>query len=376
MLDNKYILYAQERPNDGCNQYRIRNPIRKMIEQDVMACGLSSYMNLEERNLWIDRCDIFFTQLAKAPELLSDIIANKESGGKRKFVIDYDDDIFSVNPYSPAYENHGYQEVDLNLPDGKKVEIRDGKNGFNIKRNKELLKVFGQNLMYADMVITPSSVLAGKWRRLNKNVRVIKNFIDLEIWSPLNLIKDDQIRILWQGGDSHFVDMHIVADALQTVMTKFKNVHLVVMGVHFAAYTKKLPKDRVHIETWVPMEVYPWKVKTLNADIGICPLANTEFNICKSELKWEEYSALRIPSVCSNIPPYSLNVKDGKTGYLCSDTKDWVDALTILVGSETKRKELGNNAREYIEQHYDLDKNAYRYLEAFESLFKPELLVA
>lgn len=377
MIEGRRTLYAQQINSTGCDFYRVRQPVSEIMNQDLMPAALSSMVADEkDRQAWIDQCDIFLTQGAKSKQLLDYMIFCREKGIDKKFVVDYDDDIFSVSPFNPSYQYHGTEEVDIDLADGTKLRMQDGKDGFFPKENRENLITFGTVLRFADMVITPSPILSGKWKRLNKNTRVIKNFLDLDVWKPLPLLKDDKVRLVWQGGWSHFEDWGEIVDALEIVMNKFPQAELIIMGTHFPGHTKNIPADRLKIEPWVPIEAYPWKFKTLNADIGLAPLAATEFNSCKSEIKWEEYSSLEIPCVASAIPPYSLNVIDGKIGFLCSGTKEWVEVLSLLIGSAEIRKRIGKEARTHIEKNYDMKKQVHQYPELFKSLYQKELILA
>ena len=133
------------------------------------------------------------------------------------------------------------------------------------------------------------------------------------------------------------------------------------MGTPFSGIIKELPANQVQLENWVSIEAYPHRFRTLNIDIGIAPLENNIFNTCKSELKWEEYSALKIPCVCSNIPPYSLNVYDNDTGFLCSKEDEWVETLQRLIDDKALRERIGEDAYNYVRNSYDIDKEVVQY---------------
>lgn len=372
MIDGKPVFYGVECAPNGCNWYRIKQPFLKMAEVNPFPCASSSMLKGDEHELWLEKADVVATQGATSEKFLEFM---KETKGKKKFILDYDDNIFAVSPFNPSYERHGVREVDIEMPDGSVIEIRDGKNGFNIAENKKRLFVFTECMKNADLITTPSPVLSGIFKRFNQNVKVIKNFIDFSIWNPLKLYKDEFIRVGYQGGWSHFEDFLLIKEALIEVMLKYENVKLVIMGTSYDGALRDFPKDRVQLESWTNIEAYPWKFKTLGLDIGIAPLANTEFNTSKSEIKWEEYSALEIPCVAQNIPPYSLNIFNGDTGFLCSDSEDWVENLSLLIEAEGLRKEIGKNARNYVFENYNLDTKISEYINAYNGVFKKELIL-
>jgi len=204
--------------------------------------------------------------------------------------------------------------------------------------------------------------------RFNKNTVVIKNKINPEIWYPIQMQKDDWIRIGWQGGWSHYEDFYILEPIMAKIMEKFKNVRFVVMGTPFPGLVKTLPADRVDFVDWVSMEAYPWKFKTLNIDIGVAPLENNVFNTCKSELKWEEYGALGIPCVASNIPPYSLAIAHEEDGFLAQDENEWSSYLEDLILSKELRQKIGWNAEHKILKDYSVDSIEAQYRSAFNTL--------
>ena len=373
MLNGRLVLFGSEGQPNGCNFYRIKQPLTYIAEKDIFPCATSSMLTGDDLDLWIDKADIIVSQKATSDKFLEFMF---EQHGKQKFCIDLDDNIFAVSPYNPSYYYHGVKEVDFELPNGKMVQVRDGLNGFDLKANELRLKICVNSLRLADMVTTPSSVLAGKLKNLGaKNVRVIKNFINFEHWQKLSLVKDEFIRIGWQGGMAHFEDWCEISDAIRRVMERYSNVLLVIMGTHYKGTTIGFPEDRIVAVQWLPIEIYPYKFKTLGIDIGIAPITNTEFSTCKSEIKWEEYSALEIPCVASNIPPYNLNIDDGKTGFLCKDKDDWYETLCELVESKELRDKIGIQARKRIESVYDISIGVKQYESAYNSLVgKKELI--
>ena len=189
------------------------------------------------------------------------------------------------------------------------------------------------------------------------------------------LIKDRYIRIGYQGGWSHYEDFLKVAGHLKELMDKFNNLVFVFMGQTYDGAMQDYPQDRVVKEKWVDMAVYPYKFKTLNIDIGIAPLADTQFNRCKSELKWEEYGSLAIPCVASNIPPYQYAINHGRTGFLANNG-EWGEIISNLIQDKGLRLNIGEQARQEVTSKYGLDKEIYQYINAFDSLYGKEIILA
>lgn len=379
MFNDRYIvLFVEGATLNGCVWYRIRQPYQKLTKHNVFLAASTRDLAVDDVPVWLDKADVIVSQCHVGEKFLEYMIEEK---GKRKFVIDMDDNPFEVSPFNPAYERNGLKEVDIELPDGRKYEIRDGKAGFysgqpfNLKDNQRRMALVRETIASADLITTPSPVLSGIFKGINPKVKIVKNFLDMKAWSPLNIVKDGFIRIGWQGGYSHYPDFFEVKEVLEELMAKYSNLKIVVMGEFFKGIFSNMPEDRIETHGWVGIETYPWKFKALNIDIGIAPIENNVFNTCKSELKWTEYATLGIPCVASNIPPYSLNIRDGDTGFLAQDAKEWKNTLTNLIESKELRTRIGQRAQEHVLQHYDADKNYVQYESAYKSLFKPELIL-
>jgi hypothetical protein len=105
----------------------------------------------------------------------------------------------------------------------------------------------------------------------------------------------------------------------------------------------------------------------LPIDIGVAPLLDTPFNRCKSDIKWQEYSALGIPGVYSDLPPYQQSVQDGVNGFLCRDQGQWLAALEGLVQSTSLRREIGASAQKDIQRAWNAGPELPTWATALES---------
>ncbi len=76
-------------------------------------------------------------------------------------------------------------------------------------------------------------------------------------------------------------------------------------------------------------------------DAGLAPLGSSVFENCKTNLKFREYAALRVPGVYSDVPLYRSCIEDGTTGLLCANEPDaWIDALGRLLMDRSLREQI------------------------------------
>lgn len=377
MNQEKKIFFGVEGKRNGCNWYRVKQPFNSLSQREDVIAASSSMLEIEAHKAeWIARADVLVNQMATSENYIEFILKNQ---GKKKFVLDMDDNYFCVSPYNPSYQHYGISDIKVNLTESDEQMTylwKDGEHGFSIEENQKKLELFRSTIKAVDLVTTPSPVLAGVLKKIGaKKVEVMKNTIDLAMWSPLKLEKDEFIRIGYQGGWSHYEDWWVIHDAIVEIMNRHPNVLLVFMGQIYEGVLKGIDPKRIVNEGWVDIEAYPYRFKTLGVDIGIAPLANKFFNHCKSEIKWEEYGALKIPCVASNVPPYSLAINHGFDGFLANSTDDWVQSLTHLIKFAEARREIGENAQETVRRRYDCTAYVDKYVDIFSGLFNKVELV-
>jgi glycosyltransferase involved in cell wall biosynthesis len=65
-----------------------------------------------------------------------------------------------------------------------------------------------------------------------------------------------------------------------------------------------------------------------------------------------------MPTVASNVTPYSEAIEHEKTGFLCSTMSEWIDAIESCLVDERLRRGMIENAREKIRTSFDIKNTA------------------
>lgn len=224
-----------------------------------------------------------------------------------------------------------------------------------------------------DAITVTNEVLKKNYARFtDKPIYVIPNYIDFDWYGRDKLTYSritDEVRIGWFGSQGHLEDLKMVVPALKEVLETYPQVKFVYCGFGGMSSEKKitqigwgedvfaeLPRDRREFYVGVREDYWPMKHRTLDLDIGICPLIEDEFNWNKTPIKWMEFGLLGVPSVVSPTL-YSATVEDGKDALIARDTKEWIEKLQLLVRDVELRKRIGNAAKERIENEFDLEKH-------------------
>ncbi len=350
--------------NEACDYYRCALPFIAVEERSNLTVNLL-LRNMPGTELPDSalNADIFFMpgfDNIKMKKVVQNVVAL----GK-KVIIDWDDNVFSVSPLSPHYEVWGTEQVRYKWDDGQIVDVWvDGKN-IDLKQNRERLDVIAEVMADASALTVTTPILAEEYRKYNPNVLVLPNCIDIGVWKKINIARDcDEIRLFWGGGASHYEDWMLLENVLPYIMDMYRNVKLVVAGTLFKGAMRKLPMDRVEFKPWVPIEAYPYATAIADPDIGIIPLRDTIFNRCKSSIKWVEMGALSVPCVTSGVSPYK-EIATEKNGIFIEDNSPeaWIEGLEILLGDQDLRQRMGNEAHNYVVEHFDINTQYYQWVQ-------------
>ena len=363
----RVVGFAQER--SCCTTLRIRQPLEK-----ANALGLvdSCVLGLMDPNTHkaFNECDVLVFGRASNDAAL-DLVRRARSSGK-KVVFDLDDNMFNVSAISPHYKDFGTMPVEFDNEDGSRGFLwQDGVGRFDVSANRRRRAGFVELIRSVDCITVSTPPLVGLYKRFNDNVVLVPNAIDFTVWEkpPYTWDKDD-IRLLYTGAANHKEDWSYVVPVLERLQRRFGKLKIVLIGTDWKNVKNSLDYGRIEVHGWVDYEAYPHLMKTLCPDIGIAPISYTEFNDCRSSLKWIEYSALKCATVASDFGPYKRDMADGDTGMLVTTQDEWFDALSWLIEKDAERKRMALSAYNLCRDKYDLNYVVDDWMKAFQGAFE------
>ncbi len=108
----------------------------------------------------------------------------------------------------------------------------------------------------------------------------------------------------------------------------------------------------------IPAERIPWSEDSADAlltrmSVGLCPLADTEWNRGKSGYKIIQYMAAGRPSLVSPVGIAAELIADGLTGFHCRTPHDWYQGLMKLSRDVELRASCGHRAQDIAATTYD-----------------------
>jgi glycosyltransferase involved in cell wall biosynthesis len=384
------------RDNGACGYYRTDLPFQTIFKNKAAdVAKIEPGDDQEKIAALLEGGDIFHVPRLREDRFLSALLRLE-----KKFVIDWDDDIFNVSPLSPHYEDYGQEEYSVDLkeipqfykggvPNAEEIEKfrksnprtldvenhrlfvwKDGVN-FDLKRNREYQDIAKRALESCSMITVTTEILAKVYREFNGNVKVLPNCVDLNLWQRLPLKPHENIRMGWFGGHSHYEDWCLIAPILPELMVSHPEVTLVLMGAKFPGTLKGIPEDRIEYHGWIHTQAYPLKASVLDLDFSIIPLRDTPFNRCKSAIKWIEMGALKIPSIASFVSPYAEMmdlVHDNGIFIDKNELDGWYQGIEQMIRSESTRNAVGAAAYETVKKHFDINTQYHQWVDAYKEV--------
>lgn len=355
----KKILIMSEPQDNGWCWYRLTQFAKKSKELGIADVQFIDYSLQGQQVIdLLKAADVYLTRLGSD---LGQFIDYRDKNHPDKLIFaDMDDGLDAIDPYSDLYRTLGTKQ----FKHKDKWLWKDGESGFNLQENRNRVKRSKEALKRVDFAITTTLDLADYVTQYNENVAVIPNAINMDIFPPIKIEKPkDEIRILWSGGSTHFQDLMSIQNVVKKIMYKYENVHFYMLGVPFKAFFRDLPTNRVHTMGWIKPDGHGYRLATVGADIGITPINDTDFNRLKSSVKFYEHSALKVPTISPNIPPYNRDIKDNFSGLLYNDNREFEKHLETLINDSDKRSFIGENAYNYVKEFRNLEKITREWVE-------------
>lgn len=338
--------------------YRIHSPMKQLKKHqvEVVGVGIDSYGDTFEEN-WkniFKQNDAFWMLHAFGEKVLAAQAYCAEKYQKL-LIYDLDDDYLDVPETNPVYDK--FKKAN-SIEDVGTVRTRGA---------------LSASFSFADVLTVSTEPLKARMEKhfkevfhMKKEIVVIPNMNTIGDWNYAPVPKyKDRVVIGYSGSNSHQSDLIKALPAIRNLMQKYEYLHLEIIGAiekskldfYFKDWPMKL-LDRVGlIPATATFWEYPEWLSKQKWDIGIAPLEDSEFNRCKSHIKWMEYSMYKIPTVASRVYPYFMpilgrkTITDRQTGMLCRDN-EWEARLEELILDKELREKIGTQAYEHVKKNW------------------------
>lgn len=295
---------------------------------------------LGELNQRAQETDVIVSQMVHTRAALT-VLEGMKACYKLPLVTEIDDNILSTPTYNPASAVYG--------------------------QGSRFRALAIEQFRMSDAMIVSTPALKEVYSEFCDNIYVVPNSLDFRVWDNLKHRRNDGlIRIGWAGGASHDEDLRIIEPVVHAILAKHPTV--VFCFVHgIPDFLRGI--DRVEsVNAFTRIDRYPQFLASRGFDIGIAPLVDNAFNRGKSNLRWLEYSGMKVPTVASKVGHFAETIKQAEDGLLCENEKDWLDSLSWLISDENARRKIGKNANQRARKDFNADINIQVYKSALEEI--------
>jgi len=309
---------------NACSYYRMILPGKALSEKGYEVNTNPTYDDFASS-------DILVFQRQYKEMALKEIAEWKKKG--KKIIIDYDDNFLSLESHNPAKQFY----------------------------TEKALEIFKETMSIADAVTVSVKPLVNAYNKINGSVFVLPNSVDEYALSFSKKLPGRPI-VGWQGGPSHLEDLKIIKSVINEIQKKY-SFDFILAGYEpgnifkKSIYRKLIPFSEELLHHHLFQDFY----------IGLCPLTDSEFNECKSDIKFLEYSTMEIPTIASKRTAYE-SIENGSTGFLARNLADWKKYIGDLLTDESKRNEIGSNAKKYVLESRTIQKNIYKWEELLNNI--------
>lgn len=315
---------------DATSFYRGAGPFSMLRKLDPFI-QVASYADVN----WsvLRNCDLMFLQRPSTPTYRELAKTAKKNG--LPLWVDYDDDLFNIPEWNPAYEIF------------KKPENQD-----------TVLTA----LTLADIVTVSTPKLKEIYAPHNKNIVVIPNAFDDYVFSfsrkeNMNFNK----IVMWRGSKSHRKDLHSAKMPMIKLSHKWDFTWL------FLGDEPRFIDDmnEKHTRTIGPMDImgyFPF-IKQVKPGIFIVPLENNVFNLSKSAIAAYEAVYAGAVVLAPDMPEWKI---PGVINY--QDCEDFEKKLDAMMQGEVNLWEQYDRSYEHIKEHFLLSKINKQRLEIVKQL--------
>lgn len=213
----------------------------------------------------------------------------------------------------------------------------------------------------ANHIISINNLIGDYAKKYNESVSVVPNFVDTNLYKPVEKPNGGQAKIVWTGSVSTLQNLASIAAPLRRLQAEYDSPVRVIANGETSIEGIKLDLRR-----WSP-EV---EISNLqDCEIGIVPLLDLEWNPWKFYLKTVQYMAVGLPVVARRMGSNGDVIRDGVNGFLVENDEEWYDRLKILIEDPELRKKMSQEARKTAIENFSIEVQIPRVAEIFEQVY-------
>lgn len=310
------ILFLVPDKNDPTCYYRASGIAHDLKNRSGHEVDVLSWDQVPVTWQLISNYDIIMLQRPYT-EVAANLIAYAKDMNKPIWV-DYDDNLFVLNPENPAHQTYNSPAVQENV--------------------KRCLRA-------ADVVTVTVEYLKQCYQQFNRNIRVIPNAFNDDIFRRRELKKREK-RVLWRGPAAHIYDLMTYGKEINKLTQEHPDHEFMFMGYYPWFFAETQNKSFIQ---GMDIIMYHKKILDIAPEVFHVPLHDNVFNRCRSNIGFIEGSW----SGAACVVPGWWNVP-GALSY--NNPSEYYDAIRAVLSGEVDAEKQNQIAWEYISEYLMLSR--------------------
>ena len=213
----------------------------------------------------------------------------------------------------------------------------------------------------ARLVLAGNSYLAGHARSAGaRRVHVVPTCVDHERYRPAPHAEAESVVVGWIGSSSTTPYLAPVLEAVER-LNRHRTGRRIELRTVGAALGEApwLDQRRWNLATEVD--------EIRGFDVGVMPMPDTDWARGKCGYKLIQYFAAGVPAIASPVG-VATSMVGATRGYTATTAREWSDAIEALAGDAQERREMGEDARQFVADNYSYSRWAPEIASMLKSL--------
>lgn len=211
----------------------------------------------------------------------------------------------------------------------------------------------GPILQAARVVVAGNEQLAVFARQFNPRVMIIPSVVDTTLYCPPQGERhpgDERVILGWIGSDPNRGDLAPLQPLFDWLGARYgEKIVLQTIG-----------RRPLQMKSGLRTEFIPWtlvdsRTNLQRFDVGLMPLADTEWNRGKCGFKLIQYTSVAAAPVASPVGVNGEIIRDGVSGFLATSLEEWQQKLSAIIENPVLRRQMGQAGRQRVEESYSVN---------------------
>ena len=164
----------------------------------------------------------------------------------------------------------------------------------------------------------------------------------------------------YMGSKGHQQDLEMITPSIIKILENFPKTRFEIFGTISMPERLTQLGDRVKSHKVITnYQKFLEYLYHLNWSFGLAPLIDSDFNHCKTPVKFLEYTACNIPTLASNSLVY--NQFSDNQEIMLADENQWYGKMQDMIGNSTVTLNLLKNAKKRCQKDFSLESQIAQF---------------